>query len=336
MSETTTTTEPTIALTPSALFQLLLFGRTDDVRDSAAELLEPAARVPASQMQLLGADLSAVPRWEQVAARLAATAILRFPTSVERFLGLHPAQAARLAATERVFVHETPARDPSTLRMQGIFETYASRRVAFRLPATLDQTVEDLREPSGDMSAHHRRGIARWIVREGSFGVELSNPRDDFKGTRHWSPMRIYSPEGVLVKEMCAPRGSFWPLQQFEIDAGMLLRLEAGGLAGHVIEHSFEQPHSRSDRARHCVVSVECGASLAEPPVAITLVGDLLPRYPMDAIVGKPTLPMPLLGGRTIDSLDAIARRVGVRHGSHVRASFDRHPLCGTACQEAA
>ena len=71
-------------------------------------------------------------------------------------------------------------------------------------------------------------------------------------------------------------------------------------------------------------------------PVVVTLVGDFEPRYPIDAIVGKPTLAMPLLGGETLASLDLIARRVGVWHGSHLRGSFAYHPLRAAVREEAA
>ncbi len=328
--------EPTIALRPSAVFQLLLFGATEGVRDAAAGLLEPSASVPASHLRLLRGSFPSMPKCQQIAARLVATAMVRFPSDAERFLGLYPDWAELSSTAECVFVHETPMCDPSTARIDGVFETYTWRRAAFRLPKAVDQTVEKLhtgrKRRSGRCSVH----AARWLIEAGALHVAFQVGCRDFRGTKHWRPMRIYSPEGVLLKEAKDPGGFSWPLDGVKLDLGLLMRLEAGALEGHVIDFWFEQPYRRPDRARNCVVSVECGASLSDPPVVVTLVGDFEPRYPIDAIVGKPTLAMPLLGGETLASLDLIARRVGVWHGSHLRGSFAYHPLRTAVRQEAA
>lgn len=328
--------EPTIALRPSAVFQLLLFGANEEVRDAAAAVLEPSVSVPSSHLRLLSGDFSLMPKCQQVAARLVATAMVRFPSEAGRFLGLYPDWAKLSSTAECVFVHETPMYDPSTVRIDGLFETYTWRRTAFQLPKTIDQTVERLHTPRKRRGGRGVGQDARWSIEGGAFRVTILEGRRDFRGSKHWHPMRIYSPEGVLVKEAKEPRGFSWPLYGFELDLGHLLRLEAGALQGHVIDFLFEQPYRRPDRARTCVFSVECGASLSDPPAAVTLIGDFEPRYPIDAIVGKPTLAMPLLGGETFASLDLIARRVGVWHGSHLRGSFAYHPLRTAMRQEAA
>jgi hypothetical protein len=331
-------TGPTIALRPSAVFQLLLFGETEQVRDAAAALLEPAVSVPADRMRLLVGDFPALPKSRQIAARLAATAMLRYPSDAVRFLGINPTFANRSPTLRCVFEFETAMYDPSTRRVQGVFETYTWDRGGLELPSTVDQTAVNLRPPmklKTPLPDCGRSG-ASWSFTGEVFSVKLLEHGCDFRGTKHWRGVRLYSPEGVLIKEAKAPGGFLSPLGGFEIDHGLLFRLETGALAGHVIDLSFEQPYARPDRSRHCVVSVECGSSLTDPPVAVMLAGNLEPRYPIDAIVGRPTLPMPLLGGETIKDLDTIARRVGVWHGSHLRGSFVHHPLRTAARKEVA
>jgi hypothetical protein len=329
-------TDQTIALRPSAVFQLLLFAASDEVRHAAADLLEPAIAVPAERVRLLVGDIAAMPRWEQVAARLVATAIDRSPSNAERYNGLYPAWGSFQARGAGVLVYETARQDFASMRIERIAEVFTWRRFAFALPKSVEDMTTRLRAATSHCDPGTGRAKALWSLHEGAFGVALPCAPRAFRGTKHWRPVRLYSPDGVLVHQSQPTGVRSSPLAGFEIDSGMLLRLEAGGLAGHVIECMFEDPYPRSDRARHCVISVECGASLSDRPIAITLVGELEPRYPIDAIAGKPRLPMPLLGGATIESLDLIARRVGVWHGESLRGSFVHHPLRTLARKEVA
>ena len=330
------TIAPTIALRPAAVFQLLLFASSEQVRDAAARLLEPAISVPAEQLRLIVGDFSAIPRSQQVAARLVASAIARDRSSAVRFLALDPRWGSLRTRDGLVFVHETPMHDPLTRRIDGVFENFSWFRVAFTLPATVEETALALRNARDHADAGSGRRVALWDLEDGVFRIGLPDPSCPFKGTKHWRPIRLYSPAGVLVKQ--ARHAGKWrsPFGGFELDTNMLLRLEAGCLRGHVVECMSEDPYPRSDRARHCVISVECGASTSDPPAAVTLVGDLEPRYPIDELVRERNLAMPLLGGATIESLDCIARRVGVWHGDSVRGSFAYHPLRSSAQREVA
>jgi hypothetical protein len=112
-----------------------------------------------------------------------------------------------------------------------------------------------------------------------------------------------------------------------EFDPSFLMRLESGRVAGGFFSYETEVPPCVSSRRTAATLSIEIGPSSQAPVVMRTLVGNLTPRYDVDAVVGRHMRSIPAFEGATIDDLDRIARTVGVWQGGFLRASFEHHPL---------
>jgi hypothetical protein len=323
----------TITLSRKAVFQLLLFGLTERVRTEAARALDRIVKADPRRLECSNARVDALPCWERTAALLVAAMVERDTRALQAW-GTpckHATDFARKPPRYRspapcIFryttdsVRRTPWETPSV-------EDVAYRRIAFRLDPHLDidqsrwtgrswRTLSDARQPS----------CAQWLVREDGFRLSFSIHYGMFRGTDGWKSVRIRSPEGSVVGEFTPTDSGRSALHGWSLDPALVLRIESGALCGHVMERWFETPYARASRSRRCLVTVEIGASLADPPIAMLAFGEVTSGFAIDGPAGPLQFEFPLLGGATLASLDAIARRMGVYHGESLRGSFTHHP----------
>jgi hypothetical protein len=330
-----------ITLNAPAVFQLLLFGPQDEVRASAAHALEPLINADRQRIECVGADFDALPRWEQVVGLLVATMTARFPeqtSSCDVDLDRPPCGPQRTQTREcpppRIFRYTT---DPELRRApyrRGV-EEIVSRRVTYAIDTSRTAALESYAERSWlDLAANMPSGGVRWSVDDGAFGISFAIPYKIFRGRRGWQRVRLLSPDGKVVAE--SKREGKCPLKGWELDPALLLRLQAGALQGYVLERWYAAQRPHWDRHSRGVVTVELGASIEDPPIVMMAYGHVTQQTTIDRLAGNRRFPFPLLGGATLESLDAIARRIGVWHGESLRGSFTHHPLRQRSCMEAA
>jgi hypothetical protein len=330
-----------ITLNAPAVFQLLLFGPQDEVRASAAHALEPLIAADRQRIQCVGANFDALPRWEQVMGLLVATMIERFPEQTPSCgvdLDRPSSSPQRPQPSERlpprIFRYTT---DPELRRAPyrtGV-EEIVSRRVTYAIDTSRTATLASYAERSWlDLAANMPSGGASWSVDDGAFGISFAIPYKIFRARSGWQRVRLLSPDGKVVAE--SKREGKCPLKGWDLDPALLLRLAAGALQGYVLERWHEAQRPRWDRHSRCVVTAELGASIEDPPIVMMAYGHVAQQTTIDRLACNRRISFPLLGGATLESLDAIARRIGVWHGDSLRGSFTHHPLRQCPCMEAA
>lgn len=319
-----------ITLNRSAVVQLLFLGLSEEVRESAAAALEHLATADPRQLECSDAVLESLPRWERTAALLAATMVSTSPWPAGSWYA-RPAvcrEAAQPQSDEpRLFRYTTsPVRD-YTRSVKGIDEM-AFRRLHFRLGSLLSSEIEDDASSSWlNLTEVTRSNGKHWLLDGEGFGIGFTIPYRVFRGISAWKGLRLLSPEGRVVGEFKpAPRRRS-PLTGWGIDPGLLMRIESGALMGYLMERRYEIEVIRPDRNHQCIVTVEIGESLADPPLVMMSLREQREESAIAWLGGQNRLRFPLLGGATLESLDAIARRMGVWHGHSLRGSFAYHPL---------
>lgn len=341
--------EATILLEPFVVFQLLLFGITTKVRLAAANALSPLIDLPVDEMSCAQAPFESLPPWEQTAARLVAMTLMEEHYDSFQYGALWPHAAAQHSGTERIFVHTSKPMERQWGRPSSVIQKIGWTRVAMRLPTRIEETVHGVdvacvtssstpRAPAAaGSSSSDDDWVESWIAPEPPLCIRFPLSKLEFRGTARWRPARLINPSGEVVWQSSPgpwcrrPVREGWPLEP-----RFLMRLEAGGLAGHVLERSFDRDPTRWDCIRQCVLGIEFGSSSRERPVAVKLIGSLSPLFPVNRLVRVKSLPIPACGGATVASLDPIARAVGVPFGSHIRTSFAYHPLrCRNAAEVA-
>jgi hypothetical protein len=185
-----------------------------------------------------------------------------------------------------------------------------SRRVTYAIDTSRTAAVETYAERSWlDLAANMPSGGVRWSVDDGAFGISFAIPYKIFRGRRGWQRVRLLSPDGKVVAE--SKREGKCPLKGWELDPALLLRLQAGALQGYVLERWYAAQRPHWDRHSRGVVTVELGASIEDPPIVMMAYGHVTQQTTIDRLAGNRRFPFPLLGGATLESLDAIARSNG-------------------------
>lgn len=321
--------EGCIALTRPAALQLLLLGLDERVREAAADALEHLIAADPTRLRCIDADLRSVPRWERTAALLVATMAERDPASVGAW-GVQQDHEAASPPDDFVphrFQYTTAPISRSTARVDGV-EEVTFHRITFEaaLSREADLTRYARRSwrilKSGDGDS---RG--QWQIDRRGASLSVGIPYKAFRGTSGWKDLRLLSPEGRLIAEYKPIESQVGRTHGFTLDLGFLFRSESGALKGCVLERRYEAVQSRPGRSRRAVLTVELGESLDTSTTVALAYGDVCPDISINRLGGEAQIFVPLLGGATLASLDAIARNMGVWHGDSLRGSFAHHPL---------
>lgn len=320
--------EPRIQLRGSAAFQLLLFAADTDVREAAARALEPCIRVDEAEMKCHDREFASLPFAERIAARIVASMYAESEARKGLF-GAVPHRNFEL-------MPPCPTGDPSSrvFRLVGGPNRHwlNGARTGGRYYRIQDTFVLPSRPE------HLLNKPFRSIQRRGAWQLEGGGParlrfqrsRELGRATASWDVPRLVGPDGRV--ECPLPMLSRNPLRALiEIDSGILLRLAAGRLEGHVIAFRKEAYRGNAIEA-----SVEIGDLDGRPPLLFGCSGSLASSLDIEARLGIRTAELPVLGGATVDCLDSIARRAGVRHGDSLRGSFAYHPLASAQQRAAA
>jgi hypothetical protein len=322
--------EPSIRLRESAAFQLLLFATNQRVRDAAARALEPRARVGDSEMKCHDSDFGSLPFAERIAARLLAS--------------LYDESAARASLFGAV-PHTTfeltppcPAGD-ATNRVYRLIGGSVRRwqdggrhgRWFYRLPATfvLPSRPEQLfRWPLQSIQR-----LGEWSLDERSpVRMRFQRSRELGRARTNWDAPRLFDPEGRLECTLSNMPGN--PLlASLDVDPSLLMRLVTGRLAGYTI--AFRRA-SRTYIDGTIEASIELGELDRKPPLLVGFRGSFQSTLDIDSPLVSREVEVPLVEGATLDCLDAIARRTGVRFGDSLRGSFLYHPSRASARKEVA
>lgn len=320
--------EPRIQLRGSAAFQLLLFAAVAGVRDAAARALEPCIRVDEAEMKCHDREFASLPFAERIAARIVASMHAESETR-SRLFGAVPHRNFELMPpcptgdpTGRVF---RLVGGPNRHWVNGARTGKRHYRIqdTFVLPSTPEQLL------SKPFHSIQRRGA--WQLEGGGPArLRFQRSRELGRATASWDVPRLVGPDGRV--ECPVPMMSRNPLRaSIEIESGILLRLAAGRLEGHVI--AFRKQAYRGSAIE---ASVEIGDLDGRPPLLFGCSGSLASSLDIEARLGVKTAELPVMGGATVDCLDAIARRVGVRHGDSLRGSFAYHPLASAQLRASA
>jgi hypothetical protein len=314
----------TIRVDGSAAFQLLLFARQDAVRDAAAKALHAFAQIPADLLRAHDCDFMSLPLAERVAAQMVAS-VFDQSGCPRTLTGWRP--------------HRDYSRTPPCPAMDSrtrVFQLTAGmrprweggRRLGVPSYHYMDTFVlpcepEDLFAPSrlrlccaGSIDLGDEREIRL------RFGLRRALSR----GVTDWNVPVLVDANGRVQCELpLLPRTPL--LTDIRLDGSTLLRLASGGCVGSIIVFRREPRASRRNRCGRFVGSIELGDLDERKPLFVGFMGESTPCLDAGERLQLPAVEMPVLGGATIDCLDAIARRVGVLHGGFLRGSFRYHPL---------
>jgi hypothetical protein len=326
----TSCVDPSIRLRGSAVLQLLLFAADPAVREAAARALERCVRVGDGEMRCHDCDFAGLPFADRIAARIVAS---MYDESSKRrgLFGVLPHKNFDL--TPPCPVGDTSGRVYRLVggrvrawrdggRNGGFFYRVQD---TFVLPSRPEQF---LWRPLRSMQ---RRGT--WFLKEGSpIQVRFMRSRELGRAVTGWEVPRLLNPEGRVECALPSmPRNPL--LASLEIDTALLMRLVTGRLAGHTIAFRCE---SRRMRGATIEASIELGELDGRPPLLVGFKGWLKPSLDIESRLGIHEANVPLLGGATIECLDLIARRAGVRFGESLRGSFAYHPLRARGRRDAA
>jgi hypothetical protein len=175
-----------------------------------------------------------------------------------------------------------------------------------------------------------RRGT--WLLKEGSpVQVRFMRSRELGRAMTGWEVPRLLNAEGRVECTLPSiPRNPL--LASLEIDSALLMPLVAGRLAGYTIAFRCESSNLQGATIE---ASIELDELDRRPPLLVGFKGWLNPVLDIEDRLGIREVDAPILGGATIESLDLIARRAGVRFGEALRGSFAYHPLRASIRQEA-
>ena len=322
--------DPRLSLNGSAVLQLLLFAGDGLVRDAAARTLEQFIRVDEADMLCHDRPFSALPYAKRVSAMVVAS---MYDNSVEG-RGLY----GKVPHIQFEWEAPAPALDLSSC----IFRHKGGRRNAWRNGGRTGPRRYFLRDTfvlprlPEDIVPGVRRCLqlgARWQLESRSDSIVDLGPRTKVsRAKRGWQVPTLVGPDGTVICELPSlTRSPF--AKAHSIDAAMLLRLAASAPPGSII--AFKRCGNGRQRLDF-VASLEFGELQAETPVLVGFAGTFHTNLDIEGRLGVRSLDFPVLGGRTVDCLDAIARRVGVWHGCSLRGSFMHHPLRHCPWQEVA
>lgn len=322
--------DTTVRIDCSAAFQLALFGKTQEVRDGAAEALWPRVHADQCRIECSDAPIESLPFSERVAALLAARAIEAKPRNARRLRAvplyqfLTPPQTKWCERTLRVFRVRGAGNREGMVTAKGHRSRW-SRDFAFTLPTHVDDTVLQVCG-WGSREQWPYKDELRWSTDDGWLRINLSSCAFQ-RALRTYTEPRIVSRDGEELSRALYSVDTLFAERRVALDSGLMLRLASGALAGAVLSFDNEAPIVRGRRPRDITLSLEFGASVDEPVVCNFMKGDRSPRYELKNIAASAWVEVPVLGGDTVASLDEIARSAGVIHGPCVRGSFWHHPL---------
>lgn len=322
-----TLSDRTIRLDASAAFQLLVAADSADVREAAAEALFPRALAELSQLDCNDVPFESLPYEERALALLVATVIEANPRQATRlrvqplYRFLAPGPETGSARVFRMRRNAPDQRVVTQLRGSRRWQTSA----AFVLPQTATDTVLQICD-WGEVEQRFYRRAYKWVV--GSEGATLNiHSRVKGRALRSWQSPVLLSHEGEPICALDHAVERLFEGSAIKLDSSMILRLCAGGLAGSVISFSNQLPIVRGHRPRDATLSIELGPSIDSSAVGAFFKGNLDPRYGLEGLLPSARVQVGLAGGRTLEQLDEIAKRVGVWHGGRIRGSFEYHPL---------
>lgn len=328
-----------ITLNASAAFQLLVAAESEAVREAAAEALWPRRYADQCDLDCSHRPFATLPFPTRVLALLVASVIARNPRSSAK-LGVVPLYRFLAPPVDRWNTEGSPVfrvqdgRAPRTVCDPCGQPRTLARNAAFVLPDSALATVIQ-RCDWGQVERQPYQDEYRWRVSGSGASIDLSGRMCSRIFAAGDSP-RLLDASGAPLSEHAPSLLRIFSGATISLDSALLIRLAAGGLSGAVIAFDNQLPIVRGRRPRDATISLEIGPSLDAPIVASSFKGDLSPRYDLSGIVPSQRIPVATLGGRTIDELDAIARSVGVWHGSRIRGSFHHHPLRTPAAPEVA
>ncbi len=318
-----------ITVNACTAFQLLLCGSTAAVRDAAAEALWPRVHADACHLECSDAPFESLPFSERVAALLVASVITRNPKRATRhrvvplYHFMTPPLNRWTDTPQRVFRFGCAEGSSRVINPSGESSSW-KRASAFVLPGGVVDTIVQLNN-WGQVEGAPYKDAHRWSINEQSIHLDLTSRVYSRALAVRLMPA-IVSASGETLGDFDSDAYDFLRRRTLPLNSSLILRLEAGGLEGAVLSFANRMPMVRGRVPRDVTLSFEIGSSIDAPLVATKFKGDLSPRYDLEGLV-KPRVDIPLCNGDTIESLDEIARAVGVWHGGRVRGSFAYHPL---------